>query len=69
MLIVYYPSKKALRECVGQPLNYKETSMFGDEFKRNGTFAASNRPALSGVKGREFFASITMQDGLIAIVD
>lgn len=66
MMIVHYQSKKAMKECVGQRLRYTETSMFGPEFKDNGTFCGSNRPQITGAGGREFFAEITMKDGLIA---
>jgi len=69
MLILHYTSKKSLRECIGKPLHYRETSMFGAEYKPNGNFCGSNRPQITGIKGREFFASVTMRDGLIAKVD
>ena len=65
MMIVHYKSKKELKGQVGQPLKYTETSVFGPEFKHNGTFCGSNRPQITGAGGREFFASITMKDGLI----
>jgi hypothetical protein len=68
MMLVYYPSKKDMKNFVGRPLNYTETSMFGPEFKNNGKFCVSNRPSITGVKGREFFAEVTMKDGLIAKV-
>lgn len=64
MLIVNYPSKKAMREHIGQPLDFTETSMFGPEYRADGTFTGSNRPHITGHK-REFFAQITMRDGLI----
>ena len=65
MLIVHYASKKALKESIGQRLKYSETSMFGPEYKDNGSFTASNRPMITGIKGREFFAVIEMKNGLI----
>ena len=71
MMIVNYPSKKELKASIGQPLDYTETSMFGAEFKTNGTFCGSNRPyspeypKIDRRGKREFFASITMVDGLI----
>ena len=68
MLIVYYASKKALKESIEQRLKYSETSMFGPEFTPNGSFTASNQPQITGIKGREFFAKITMKDGLIHAV-
>jgi len=67
MLIFDYPSKKALAECIGQPLRYRETSMFGPEYQRNGTLTGCNRPHITGHK-REFFANVVMADGLIAKV-
>jgi hypothetical protein len=69
MLLIGYPSKKALKERVGQPLRYRETSMFGPEYVPNGTFCAAHRPAITGLPGREFFAEITMKDGRIAKVE
>ena len=68
MMIALYPSKKVLKECVGQRLKYRETSMFGSEYKSNGKFCVCNRPNITGIKGREFFAEVTMKDDLIAKV-
>ena len=65
MIIFKYESKKQLKENIGKPLDYIETSIFGPEYKRNGTLTGANRPHITG-KGREFFASVTMKDGLIA---
>lgn len=65
MLIALYVSKKQMKEYVGQKLKYRETSAFGPEYKENGTFCVSNRPSITGVKGREFFAEVTMKNGLI----
>lgn len=67
MLIFDYPSKKVLKEKVGQPLRYMETSLFGEEFKPDGNLVGCNRPHLTGHK-REFFAQVIMKDGLIAKV-
>jgi len=66
-MVVCYPSKKVLKENVGQRLKYIETSMFGPEYKENGKIVVANRPHITGI-GREFFAEITMKDGLIAKV-
>lgn len=68
MLILHYTSKKELAGNIGKPLSFQETSMFGAEFKRDGTVTGSNRPSITGIKGREFFAQVTMRDGLIAKV-
>mgnify|MGYP001275967085 FL=1 len=67
MIIFNYPSKKVLKECIGKPLNYIETSLFGNEYVRNGTMTGANRPHITG-QGREFFANVTMVDGLISNV-
>jgi hypothetical protein len=67
MLVFEYPSKKVLKESIGKPLRYIETSMFGAEYKDNGFLTGANRPHITGI-GREFFANVTMQDGLIVAV-
>jgi len=64
MLIFDYPSKKELAACVGQKLRFTETSMFGAEYDPNGFLTGCNRPHITGHK-REFFANVTMKDGLI----
>lgn len=64
MMLALYPSKKDLKASIGQPLKYEETSLFGAEYKPNGTFCVANRPHLTGL-GREFFAEVTMENGLI----
>jgi len=64
MIIFNYKSKKELKESIGKRLDYIETSMFGSEYVGNGTMTGANRPHVTG-KGREFFANVTMQDGLI----
>jgi hypothetical protein len=68
MMIALYVSKKALKENIGKHLKYRETSVFGSEYKSNGTFCVCNRPSITGIKGREFFAEVTMKDDLIAKV-
>jgi len=71
MMVMNYNSKKELRKCIGQPLDYTETSMFGLEYQSNGTFCGSNRPQLPefGNSGREFFAEVTMENDLILKVN
>jgi len=64
MLVFNYESKKALKESIGKPLRYIETSMFGPEYRDNGMLTGANRPHITG-KGREFFANVTMANGLI----
>ena len=64
MIIFNYASKKELKENIGKPLEYIETSLFGPEYKDNGTITGANRPHITGI-GREFFANVTMQAGII----
>ena len=64
MIIFDYPSKKILKENIGNRLRYIETSIFGPEYRSNGTLTGANRPHITG-KGREFFANVTMKDDLI----
>jgi len=64
MMILNYESKKVLKENIGNSLNYTETSLFGEEYNPNGCFVGCNRPHITGFK-REFFAQITMKNGLI----
>ena len=66
-LVVNYPSKKNLKECIGQPLRYTETSLFGPEYRSDGVLTVANRPHITGL-GREFFAQVTMRDGQIVKV-
>lgn len=68
MLLTGYKSKKELKECIGEPLQYRETSLFGAEFKADGTFCGAHRPSITGLSGREFFAEITMEGGWIKSV-
>lgn len=63
-LVVVYPSKKVLKENVGQRLSHIETSLFGLEYRDNGYLTVANRPHITG-QGREFFAEVWMRDGLI----
>jgi hypothetical protein len=68
MIVFDYPSKKVLKENVGERLRYIETSMFGEEYVSTGKLTGANRPHITG-QGREFFATVTMKDGLIARVE
>ena len=64
MLVCNYKSKKELKTRIGERLDYIETSLFGEEFRPDGVLTGANRPHITG-KGREFFAEVTMKDGLI----
>jgi len=60
MIQAHYKSKKALKESVGQSLQYNETSFFGDEYKSNGTFCVADYSP-----SRKWFAQVTMEDDKI----
>lgn len=64
MMILNYPTKKALKAAIGTALDYAETSIFGPEYRASGTVVGSNRPHLTGFK-REFYAEVTLKDNLI----
>ena len=64
MIVFNYASKKDLKAAIGKPLRYIETSMFGAEYRDNGMLTGANRPHITG-KGREFFANVIMENGLI----
>jgi len=68
MLVTGYKSKKELKENIGKPLAYRETSIFGPEYRDNGMLYVAHRPAVTGLPGREFFAQVEMRDGLISKV-
>ena len=69
MLILNYKSKKELKEQLGKPLDYTETSMFGPEYKPDGVIVGSNRPYTTNNEGREFFAEVTLKNNLIKKVN
>jgi len=64
MLVFIYNSKKELKEHIGKRLKYIETSVFGEEYRPDGMLTGANRPHITGI-GREFFANVSMKDGLI----
>ncbi len=65
ILVTGYASKKELKASIGRRLIYRETSMFGDEYRANGSFVVAHRPSITGRKGREFFAQVTMVDDVL----
>ena len=67
MIVLNYPTKKELKTQIGKPLNYTETSMFGNEVSADCEVCGCNRPHLTGYK-REFFANVTLKEGLIVAV-
>jgi len=62
-VILHYKTKKELKENIGQSLNYTETSIFGNEYKSNGTVIGTNHPK------RSWFSKITIENDLIKRVD
>jgi hypothetical protein len=65
MLGASYATKKALKESVGKPLRFIETSMFGAEFRSNGSLTVVGPDPY---RDRRWFATVTMVNGLIAKV-
>jgi hypothetical protein len=61
MLAANYKTKKQLKENVGKPLRYTETSMFGQEYTADGKFAVVGPSPYD----RKWYAEITMENGLI----
>lgn len=60
-----YKTKKELKASVGKPLKFIETSMFGPEYKSNGTFCVVGPCPYTQ---RKWFAQVTMQDDKIKTV-
>ena len=65
MIAANYKTLKDLKKSIGQPLLYTETSMFGLEFKPNGSFAVVG----PSPHQRDWYAKIVMVDGKIKSVD
>jgi len=65
ILFTGYKSKKELKASIGEPLKYQDTGMFGYDYVSNGTIVGAHRPLVTGLKGREFFASVTMANNII----
>jgi hypothetical protein len=62
MMGASYKAKKDLKAAVGKPLRYVETSLFGSEYKENGTFPVVGPCAHTN---RKWYAQVTMENGLI----
>jgi len=66
MLGVYgYKTKKELKASVGQRLRYVETSMFGEEFKPDGSNTVVGPDAF---RERKWYATVVTKDGVITKV-
>ena len=79
MLGASYKTKKELKENIGKPLRYVETSIFGSEYKPAGTFCvvgpSPRRVWFAARRGwrwpspkRVWFAEVTMQNDVIVKV-
>lgn len=64
MLAFLYPTKKALKENIGKPLRYQETSMFGNEYREDSWLTGVGPSAYE----RRWYANVLVQDGEIAKV-
>lgn len=60
-----YKSKKELKENVGKPLRYIETSMFGSEYTPNGTVTVVGPDPY---RNRKWYANVTLANGIIVKV-
>ena len=60
-----YKTKKELKAAVGERLSYRETSLFGEEYKADGTFCIVGPCAYTN---RKWFAEVTMEHNLIVRV-
>ena len=64
MLAASYPTKKACKEAIGKPLRYVETSMFGAEYKGDGTYTVVGPSPYD----RKWYGNITVTNGVISKV-
>lgn len=65
MMAALYKSKKLLKQSIGQPLRYQDTSMFGSEYKSNGVIVVVGPSPYE----RKWYAQVTMANDRIARVD
>ena len=61
MIGLSYKTKKELKENIGKRLKYVETSLYGDEFKENGSLTGVGPSPYE----RKWYATVTIKDGLI----
>jgi hypothetical protein len=60
-----YKTKKDLKAAIGKPLRYTETSVFGEEYKADDSFAVVGPCPYTN---RKWFAEVTMKSGIIVSV-
>jgi len=61
MMSANYKTKKELKSCVGQKLDYQETSIFGNEYKPTGKNYVVGPTPLN----RKWWAEVLMENNLI----
>lgn len=61
MLAALYQSKHELRENIGKALLYRETSIFGNQYKADGVVCVVGPDEYR----RRWFAEVVMENGLI----
>lgn len=64
MMAALYKTKKACRESIGKPPRFQETSMFGPEYKGDGTYTVVGPSPYE----RKWYGNVTVKDGLISAV-
>lgn len=57
-----YKTKKELKESVGRPLRFVETSCFGPEYRMNGKNTVVGPCAYTS---RKWYATVELQNGII----
>ena len=64
MMAASYKTKKACKESLGEAPRFVETSMFGPEFKGDGTYTVLGPEPYD----RKWYAQVTVTDGVISKV-
>ena len=62
MMGARYKTKKELKQAIGQPLHYIETSLFGLEYEPDGKLSVVGPCPYTN---RKWYAGVIMRDGLI----
>lgn len=62
-----YPTKKALKASIGEPLRHQETSLFGPEYPGDGTGVVTV-VGPDAYTSRKWYATVTLRDHKIVKV-
>jgi hypothetical protein len=65
MMVAPYRTKKHLKQSIGQPFRFEETSFFGPEYKGDGVYTVVG----PGAYERKWYATVTVKDGLVSKVN